>query len=230
MLKYEDLRRKLLRINKHRDVETKIVLKPGEVSGTSDVEIQAHDLYPFHLSLDANNLGTRDTGRTRYGVTATHTNLFGRADEWTTRYQAGTGSWAILNDYVTPINYDWGTRLGLSYSHAHVDVGGEFASLDRLTVVEEPDVAPSGDEVAIAVRASGVNFVDALLVTGKYQLKPPLPFTPGGEIAGDVVALGRSPAARCTRPTPATMPLDGAAAALAGLQQRRIAGKLALTP
>lgn len=66
----------------------------------------------------------------------------------------------------------------------------EFASLDHLTIVEEADVAPDGDQVAIAVRAAGVNFVDALLVTGKYQIKPPLPFTPGGEIAGDVVAVG----------------------------------------
>jgi len=35
-----------------------------------------------------------------------------------------------------------------------------------------------------------VNFVDGLFVQGKYQIKPPLPFTPGGEVAGDVVAIG----------------------------------------
>ena len=40
------------------------------------------------------------------------------------------------------------------------------------------------------MRAAGVNFVDGLFVQGKYQIKPPLPFTPGGEVAGDVVAVG----------------------------------------
>jgi NADPH2:quinone reductase len=44
--------------------------------------------------------------------------------------------------------------------------------------------------VVVAVKAAGVNFVDGLFVQGKYQIKPPLPFTPGGEVAGDVVAVG----------------------------------------
>jgi NADPH2:quinone reductase len=43
--------------------------------------------------------------------------------------------------------------------------------------------------VVVAVRAAGVNFVDALFVQGRYQIKPPLPFTPGGEVAGDVAAV-----------------------------------------
>jgi NADPH2:quinone reductase len=44
--------------------------------------------------------------------------------------------------------------------------------------------------VVVAVRAAGVNYVDGLFVQGKYQIKPPLPFTPGGEVAGDVIAVG----------------------------------------
>ena len=42
----------------------------------------------------------------------------------------------------------------------------------------------------MAVEAAGVNFVDALFVGGHYQIKPPLPFTPGSEVAGRVIALG----------------------------------------
>ncbi len=53
-----------------------------------------------------------------------------------------------------------------------------------------PDPHPRAGEIVVAVRAAGVNFVDALLVQGLYQIKPPLPFTPGGEIAGEVVELG----------------------------------------
>ncbi len=66
----------------------------------------------------------------------------------------------------------------------------EFAPLDRLAVEEVPS-APCGDgEVRIAVTAAGVNFVDALFVQGLYQIKPPLPFVPGNEIAGVVVEVG----------------------------------------
>jgi NADPH2:quinone reductase len=66
----------------------------------------------------------------------------------------------------------------------------EFAPLDRLVIAERPDPEPGPGQVVVAVRAAGVNFVDALFVQGRYQIKPPLPFTPGGEVAGDVVAVG----------------------------------------
>jgi len=45
-------------------------------------------------------------------------------------------------------------------------------------------------EVRIAIRAAGINFPDVLMVSGEYQLKPELPFTPGMEAAGDVVEVG----------------------------------------
>ena len=69
-------------------------------------------------------------------------------------------------------------------------VCSEFAPLDRLSIEERPDPEPGAGKVVVAVRAAGVNFVDGLFVQGKYQIKPPLPFTPGGEVAGDVVAVG----------------------------------------
>jgi NADPH2:quinone reductase len=49
---------------------------------------------------------------------------------------------------------------------------------------------PAAGEVKIRVRAAGVNFPDVLIIQKKYQLQPPLPFTPGAEIAGDVLAVG----------------------------------------
>jgi len=55
---------------------------------------------------------------------------------------------------------------------------------------ELPDPVPGTGEVAIDVRAIGCNFFDILMVQGKYQLKPPLPFSPGAEIAGVVRAVG----------------------------------------
>jgi NADPH2:quinone reductase len=44
--------------------------------------------------------------------------------------------------------------------------------------------------VKIAVHACGVNFPDTLIIQNKYQFKPPLPFAPGGEVAGEVIEAG----------------------------------------
>jgi len=58
-------------------------------------------------------------------------------------------------------------------------------------VVEEVPSPPVGKgQVRIAVRAAGVNFPDTLIIENKYQFKPPLPFTPGGEVAGEVTEVG----------------------------------------
>ena len=58
----------------------------------------------------------------------------------------------------------------------------------RLECSEQQSLAAG--EVRIAIRAAGVNFPDVLMVSGEYQLKPELPFTPGMEAAGDVVDVG----------------------------------------
>ena len=49
---------------------------------------------------------------------------------------------------------------------------------------------PAAGQVQVALKACAVNFPDILMIQGKYQFKPPLPFAPGGEAAGDVVAVG----------------------------------------
>lgn len=49
---------------------------------------------------------------------------------------------------------------------------------------------PAAGEVTVRVKACAVNFPDILMMQGKYQFKPPLPFAPGGEAAGDVAAVG----------------------------------------
>jgi NADPH2:quinone reductase len=65
-----------------------------------------------------------------------------------------------------------------------------FGPIDLLTIEERPDPRPGPGNVVVGVRAAGVNYVDGLFVQGKYQIKPPLPFVPGGEVAGEVVAVG----------------------------------------
>ena len=65
-----------------------------------------------------------------------------------------------------------------------------WGTIDELTLAEVPPPAPSAGEVLIAVKATAVNYADAIMVAGRYQTKPPLPFSPGLETAGVVVACG----------------------------------------
>lgn len=61
---------------------------------------------------------------------------------------------------------------------------------DSLVIEEMPDVIPGRGQVAIDVKAAGVNFPDVLIIQNKYQFKPDLPFTPGSELSGVVRAIG----------------------------------------
>jgi NADPH2:quinone reductase len=108
----------------------------------------------------------------------------------------------------------------------------------------EPEPGPG--QVVIGVRAAAVSFVDGLLVRGRYQVRPPLPYVPGSVAAGEIVAAGpgtRAPAvgsrvvamtsgcwadqvvahaAACV-PLPDETPFDVAAAAIEGYATARFA-------
>src|SRR6266850_3107581 len=53
-----------------------------------------------------------------------------------------------------------------------------------------PDPQPGSGEVVVAVKAAALNFFDTLIIAGKYQLKPPFPFSPASEFAGVVESIG----------------------------------------
>jgi len=61
---------------------------------------------------------------------------------------------------------------------------------DVLTLEDVPTPEPGPNQLLVRVRAAAVNFPDVLLCRGGYQIKPPLPFTPGVELCGEVVELG----------------------------------------
>jgi NADPH2:quinone reductase len=61
---------------------------------------------------------------------------------------------------------------------------------ESLALVDLPSPEPGPGQVAIDVSACGVNFPDALIIEGKYQVKPPFPFAPGCEVAGVVRRIG----------------------------------------
>ena len=61
---------------------------------------------------------------------------------------------------------------------------------DTLRLEEVDDPKPGPGELLVRVRASAINYPDVLIIEDRYQLKPPRPFAPGGEIAGEIEALG----------------------------------------
>lgn len=65
-----------------------------------------------------------------------------------------------------------------------------FGAPESLTVEEQPAPAPRPGEVVAEVLAAGVNYADLLMVAGRYQVKPPLPFVPGLEFCGIVTSAG----------------------------------------
>jgi NADPH2:quinone reductase len=66
-----------------------------------------------------------------------------------------------------------------------------FGPPEQLRLEEVPPRHAGAGEVVIRVKACGVNFFDVLIVQGKYQVRPPLPFPPGGEVAGVISEVGK---------------------------------------
>lgn len=65
-----------------------------------------------------------------------------------------------------------------------------FGMPEDLVLEDAPAPVPAAGEVLVDVHAAALNFPDVLMIQGKYQSQPPFPFSPGGEIAGVVAALG----------------------------------------
>jgi NADPH2:quinone reductase len=65
-----------------------------------------------------------------------------------------------------------------------------WGEVESLTIDDVPAPTPGPGQVLIDVKATGINFADSLMVAGRYQTRPPLPFSPGLEAAGVVAACG----------------------------------------
>src|SRR4051812_14522639 len=65
-----------------------------------------------------------------------------------------------------------------------------YGGPDDLEFTDLPDPAPGTGEVVVAVKSAALNFFDTLIIAGKYQVKPPLPFSPASEFAGVVERIG----------------------------------------
>jgi NADPH2:quinone reductase len=66
----------------------------------------------------------------------------------------------------------------------------EYESLDNLSLTEFADPVPGPEDIIVDVRATAVNYVDLVIISGKYQFKPDVPFVPGKGPAGIVKSVG----------------------------------------
>src|SRR5262245_38781695 len=66
----------------------------------------------------------------------------------------------------------------------------EFGGIEAASLTTVPDPSPGPDEMLIAIHAAPVNYADLLVIGGRYQSRPQLPFIPGKGAAGSVIALG----------------------------------------
>jgi len=66
----------------------------------------------------------------------------------------------------------------------------KFGPPETLSFEEVPESSPGPGEVVVSVKAASVNFPDILVIQNKYQVKPPLPFSPGAELSGIVKSAG----------------------------------------
>lgn len=129
ILSYADLRRALAYFNKKQDLKVTSLLKPGREPKTTDLELDVKDKFPIHLGADVNNLGTNDTGKNRFGISLSDSNVFGLMDELSTHFQIGDGSVGVGTRYAVPLHSS-GTTLALSHSYSHVHLKNDFKPLD----------------------------------------------------------------------------------------------------
>ena len=66
----------------------------------------------------------------------------------------------------------------------------ELGPPEKLKLESLPEVVPGPGQVLITIEAAGVNFPDTLIIEGKYQIKPEMPFSPGGEVSGVIKSVG----------------------------------------
>src|SRR5436305_4387384 len=93
----------------------------------------------------------------------------------------------------TPGNASWHSSLhipGQGHKIMKAVLCKEYGPPDSLVLEDVEPLKPGMGQVVVGVKACGVNFPDILIIQGKYQFKPSLPFAPGGEVAGIVKEVG----------------------------------------
>lgn len=129
-INYDELLRALFLLNENTDLNAGAVFKKGSAVGTADLIIRVNDKWPFHLYVDENNYGAKQTTIWRTGAQLTYGNLFTSGDTLAITEVVGNPV-SVINftnaSYTVPLNRI-GTAMKLNYLYSNFDIE-QFTSL-----------------------------------------------------------------------------------------------------
>lgn len=120
VLRYQEVRQALRRLNDSSDREVQVLLRPGETLGTTDVILRVKDRFPVRPGLFADNQGTKSIGQERLGFSLRHSNLFGKDDSAVVGGVGGAHFGVGFAQYGWLFGEDRANRVTLSATHAQV--------------------------------------------------------------------------------------------------------------
>lgn len=129
VLRYRDLERAVRRLNESPDREIRVILRPGEETGFTDVYLKVKDEFPLHGNFQFDNQGTRPSGRRRFGFTFRHNDWLIPDSTLLTGTTFGQSFASVFAHYLIPVN-SFGTKLIAGFSHSQVRPQREFKGSD----------------------------------------------------------------------------------------------------
>jgi hemolysin activation/secretion protein len=128
VLNIKPLSASIRRINDNPDLMVQARLVKGQAPGTTDIVLHEKEKFPVHVTPFWDNLGRRNIGVQRLGMTVTHNNLLGLGDINTSSFNFTTRSFGLVNQYSLPVGAH-GTQVGLDLAYSHVKLGGTLEPL-----------------------------------------------------------------------------------------------------
>jgi len=130
VLKEQTLERILIGLNDIMGVQVRSILKPGELQGTSDLVLEVTESRPYQISFDADNFGSRFTGRNRFGFSASVGSLFKLGDQFSVRVvESDTKQHFMQSSYSIPVG-NYGTSVRGSFTFSEFRLGRSLSSLE----------------------------------------------------------------------------------------------------
>lgn len=117
------------RLNDNPDLQLQARLQKGQTPGTTDIILHATDHFPIHVTPFWDNLGRRNIGNLRYGLTLANHNALGLGDSNITSFNLSKSAFGLINQYHLPLG-SHGTQLGFDYAYSKVKLGGSLKPLD----------------------------------------------------------------------------------------------------
>ncbi len=124
------LERVLLELNDVRGVQAKSTLKPGKVSGSSDLVLEVEETRPYFFGIDADNFGSEFTGQARFGTTAIVNNLWKFSDEVFFRVVKSDDDQNLITGYYQlPLDRFGRSTFKLGYTYSDQSLGASLIPL-----------------------------------------------------------------------------------------------------